>query len=106
MICQFCKLREADLLCNGRLDDGRTCNNSVCRQCAKCDNQIFIHLSRRDQETNSRCSVETVDRCPACLAANRETNWGGMSSEKAIELVEHERSKHRPHAVKGQMPLF
>jgi hypothetical protein len=53
-----------------------------------------MRLSRRPKN-GSRCVYETVDRCPTCKAANRETNWGGMTEKAAAA----EMKKHVPETA-------
>jgi hypothetical protein len=105
--CQFCKQRPGDLLCDGRLEDGRTCSANVCRQCAKEDARFHCLLSRRHPVTRSRTFHETVDRCPTCVRLNRKTNWGGVSENHARQIVEEVTERKRPSLVKGgQRSLF
>jgi hypothetical protein len=77
LICPFCKARPATLLCDGRLEDGRTCNAGICRACAHCVTHFHFRLARK--QNGSRCRNDTVDLCPQCKALDRKQNWGGMS---------------------------
>lgn len=99
MTCPFCKQREADLLCDGKLDDGRICNNSMCSGCAKCDTKMFLCGRGRGS------GLHTVDRCPVCVAAGRKSSWSGLSAGQEAALDEQMglRSVPKPVVEKGQM---
>lgn len=88
MLCPWCKQREANLLCDGQLPDGRTCNASVCSGCATNHQKVFVRLARRNPATGSRCTVVTTDTCPACTAAGYGVNFGGVSAHDARQLAE------------------
>lgn len=85
--CEFCG-KPSSLLCDGRLDDGRTCNANICRACTTRVSAVFTYLSRRDPKTGHRCGHDTVDLCPRCREAGRDTNWGGMSKEEALRVLD------------------
>ncbi len=83
--CEFCG-KPSSLLCDGRLDDGRTCNANICRACTTRVSSVFLRMARR--ENGSRCRQDTVDLCPRCNAAGRETNPGGMSEAEALRVLD------------------
>lgn len=61
--CEFCGAR-SNLLCDGKLADGRTCDKKICRAHAR---QV-AHLQmqgKRGRYCDSR------DLCPDCIAAGR-----------------------------------
>lgn len=60
--CEFCNMR-SDLLCDGKLPDGKTCDKKICRRCA----HMVAHL-KMTKGCNSR------DLCPDCVKAGR-TVW-------------------------------
>lgn len=67
----------------------------MCRKCAQFVTGLHFRLARKIPGTQTRCIHETVDRCPTCRAANRETNWGGMSAQAALA----ETKKHYPDTI-------
>lgn len=82
--CQFCG-NPATLLCDGRLDDGRTCSANLCKACTTRVGGVFLHYARR--KDGRRCGVETEDLCPTCKAANHKTNFLGVSQAEAKRIL-------------------
>jgi hypothetical protein len=63
--CAFCNMR-ADLLCDGKMPDGKTCDKPVCRRCARMD----MHLCKWSKERGRHS--DTRDLCPDCVKAGRQ----------------------------------
>lgn len=61
--CQFCGAL-SNLLCDGKLPDGKTCDKRICRQHA----HMVAHL--RIQRKGG-CGSDTRDLCPDCVEAKR-----------------------------------
>jgi len=68
VVCAFCG-QPSNLLCDGRLPDGKTCDRQVCRQCAK--KVSTYHLSYADKKGRRQCRWDTVDLCPDCVKEGR-----------------------------------
>jgi hypothetical protein len=62
--CAFCGLR-SQLLCDGKLANGRTCDKPICRRCSRMD----VHLQKWSKERGRYC--DTRDLCPDCVKAGR-----------------------------------
>jgi hypothetical protein len=62
--CEFCNML-ATLQCDGKLEDGKTCDRWMCRRCARMD----VHLQKVD--ARGRRYGDTRDLCPECVKAGR-----------------------------------
>lgn len=64
-VCEFCNAL-GSLLCDGKVDGGKTCDKRMCRAHA----HRAMHLSIR---TKLGCRTDSRDLCPDCIAAGRKT---------------------------------
>jgi len=60
--CKFCNLL-ATLQCDGRMPDGKTCDNWICRRCAGVPVAMLRLAGPRRHDTR--------DLCPECREAKR-----------------------------------
>lgn len=67
--CMFCS-GPSTLLCDGKMPDGTTCDNQVCRSCAK--NETTYHVQYADKQGRRRGRWDTFDLCPDCVKNGRK----------------------------------